>query len=139
VDVERSVAERLYGDRATITATPILRGAAPRGPPIGSPYRLVEHLGAGGMATVYRARDKQLERNVAVSLPTAEPGPAARRRERADLRPAQYAEEPPHGRRGPRSVAPVSVACRSSNALDAGFASTRRTRTWHIPGASHVT
>jgi hypothetical protein len=73
------------------------------------------------------------------SLPTAEPGAAGRRRERADVRPAEYAEEPPHGRRGPRSVAAVSVACRSSNAADARFASTRRTRTRQIPGASHVT
>ncbi|MBM3999521.1 MAG: hypothetical protein FJ297_08290 [Planctomycetes bacterium] len=57
------------------------RGAC--GPPrrIGS-YELIERLGSGGFATVYRARDTRLDRDVAVKIPRAEqieePGAEAR-------------------------------------------------------------
>ena len=44
------------------------------GTTLGGRYRLVELLGQGGMATIYRARDAQLDRDVAVKLMRPEYG-----------------------------------------------------------------
>jgi eukaryotic-like serine/threonine-protein kinase len=41
---------------------------------LGNRYRLIELLGQGGMATIYRARDNQLERDVAIKVLRAEYG-----------------------------------------------------------------
>ena len=56
MEVERSVWDRQYGNRAGVTATPIPHGAAPLGRLVGGRYRLVGRLGAGGMATVQVVR-----------------------------------------------------------------------------------
>jgi len=51
-------------------------------------YRIVEHIGMGGMGVVFRARDEQLDRDVAVKVlpPGTFPDDAARRRFRREAR-----------------------------------------------------
>ena len=60
-DVELSVQRRLYGKRPG--PAPVRSGSLIEGR-----YRLLERVGAGGMALVYRAHDEVLKRDVAVKL-----------------------------------------------------------------------
>ena len=64
-DVESTVRDQLYGPRAEVTATPIRRDTLAR---VGARYRLLEPLGSGRTAEVFRARDERLQREVAVKL-----------------------------------------------------------------------
>jgi serine/threonine protein kinase len=69
LEVELSVRGRLYGERRDLAVTPIPRPAAvERDRLIQGRYRLIQQLGTDGMASVYRARDELLERDVAVKL-----------------------------------------------------------------------
>jgi eukaryotic-like serine/threonine-protein kinase len=73
LEVERSVRGQLYRGSGEVKATPMPnppapRGAGPLGRRFGGRYRLLERVGGGGMATVYRARDERLKRTVAVKV-----------------------------------------------------------------------
>ena len=75
VDVERSVRDRLYGERSDVRAVPVAGTAVPAEAPtqlLGERYRLLGLIGAGGMSNVYCARDELLKRRVAVKI-LAEP------------------------------------------------------------------
>ena len=94
IELERSVRAQLYGEPAQVVATgvPGVRDDPRRaglGRLLGGRYTLVELLGAGGMATAYRARDDRLGRDVAVKVIAAglvQDGVAVRRfRREAEL------------------------------------------------------
>ncbi|MER5215086.1 protein kinase [Streptomyces sp. NPDC002838] len=58
-------------------------GADPKGVLLDGRYRLIERIGAGGMGTVWRARDEFVEREVAVKQPRLPGGPEDEEHRRA--------------------------------------------------------
>jgi serine/threonine protein kinase len=73
--------------------------ARPAGELLGGRYELLEPIGHGGMSTVYRARDRTLDRPVAVKVVQHDPaahGDPARLRERFRREAASAARIPPH-------------------------------------------
>jgi eukaryotic-like serine/threonine-protein kinase len=65
LDVEATVYDRLYGERQEVRATPVRQGKPAA---LAGRYRLLERLGSGGTADVYRARDQRLQRDVAAKV-----------------------------------------------------------------------
>ena len=63
-------------------------------------YRLLEQIGRGGMGVVFRARDEQLERDVAVKIlpPGTFPDENARKRFRREARVLARLNHPNSGR-----------------------------------------
>jgi serine/threonine-protein kinase len=57
-------------------------------------YELAERVGSGGMGEVYRARDRALDRIVAVKVPSLEASDAARERFRREARAAARLDHP---------------------------------------------
>jgi serine/threonine-protein kinase len=57
-------------------------------------YELGERVGSGGMGEVYRARDRILDRDVAVKLPALDSSPSARERFRREARAAARLDHP---------------------------------------------
>jgi serine/threonine protein kinase len=83
---EASVRDQLYGRRGTVTAMPRSPGAPGA---LGGRYHVIERIGAGATAAVYRARDGRLRRDVAVKLLAErladDPGSLRRFRREAEL------------------------------------------------------
>ena len=76
LEVEQLVRDRLYGEAAEVRAVPMAdaplrtqpRRPGPTSGRAGGRYRFLARAGAGGMATVYRALDERLKREVAVKV-----------------------------------------------------------------------